>query len=601
MSLRFVPAVVLLSIVLDVTVTLPAIAGDAILLPEHPAVSPDGRRIVFSYAGDLWTARIEGGLAQRLTVHPGRDSEPVFSPDGTQLAFVSDRAGSPQVHLMTAEGGRPRQVTFHTEGYALQDWSRDGRELLTLGSRDHHWKRPRRLISIAAQGRSAERILFDAYAAYGRLAPDGDRVLFVREGERWWRRGYRGSRAAQVWLYTISEGTFEKLLDDPGGCRSPLWKPDGTGFYYVGAESGHFNLRDYDFASKQTQALTQFTADAVLMPAISADGTTIVFRHLFDLYRWSTSGEHAPQVIRLEADADRPGQKTVRRSLDEADNVTFSPDGLEIAFTAGGDVWVMDTELREPIAVTSTAVEEREPLFVDEGRKLLFLREQGGQVDLFEARPAREDSYWWQNDAFEITQLTSDAATEVNVQRSPDGQHLALVKEPGDLWVTDLQAVNRTLISRGFDVPDFEFSPDGKWLAWSRADDDFNHEIWIAPVDGSRVPFNVSRHPDNDYHPRWSPDGRKLAFLGRRRADEVDVYYVFLRAADHEQTSRDRKIEKALEKLKKARGSESPKADGASDETTDGDKARQARLNQPFHCELDGKGNLYIAEANNHW
>ena len=104
-----------------------------------------------------------------------------------------------------------------------------------------------------------------------------------------------------------------------------------------------------------------------------------------------------------------------------------------------------------------------------------------------------------------------------------------------------------------WDPPEFDWSPDGTWLVYAQADEDFNQDIWLIPVDGSRPPFNLSRHPDNESSPVWSPDGKMIAFTGRRIENEVDIYYVWLRDEDDETTARDRTLEKAVEKIKQAR------------------------------------------------
>ncbi|MDP7302153.1 MAG: S41 family peptidase, partial [Pirellulaceae bacterium] len=98
---------------------------------------------------------------------------------------------------------------------------------------------------------------------------------------------------------------------------------------------------------------------------------------------------------------------------------------------------------------------------------------------------------------------------------------------------------------------------DGKWLVYALSDGEFNRDIYLLPLDGSREVFNLSRHPDNDGGPRWSPDGKMIAFTGRRVGSEVDIYYVFLQAKESEETSRDRKLVKAIEKLQKARKTKS--------------------------------------------
>lgn len=543
--------------------------GREIQLAGNPTVSADGSQIAFSYAGDIWIASTDGGNATRLTSHASKEQTPLFSPDGTQLAFVSDRSGSNQVFVMNLDGSEPRQLTDHSEGFLLQDWSADGTHLLTLGNRDHHWRRPTRLISISAESRQKEQIVFDAYGQEGRWSPDGKKILFCREGTQWWRKGYVGSQASQIWLYDTETKEFTQLLNDPRGCRSPLWKPDASGFYYVGAESGSFNLREYNFESQETHPLTTFEDDSVVMPCLSRDGKTIVFRHLFDLYSWSPDQKGPPKKIALSTAGDNLIEDKLRRVLTTANNVSFTPDGLEMIFSAGGNLWAMDTVLKEPVPITFGSSECREPVLIQEGKSVLFLKEEQGQVDIYQATPANPELYWWQNTAFEIKRLTNDTETETNLQRSPDGEHFAVVKSQGNLWLNKLDGTPVRQLTSGFDAPHYDFSPDGKWIAYSQDDNDFNTEIWIAPIDGSQEPFNISRHPDNDFSPAWSPDGKCIAFIGQRDGDESDIYYVFLNAEDDEQSSRDVRLEEALEKLKKARPQppNSEKADTTKEES----------------------------------
>src|SRR5690606_9183382 len=111
-----------------------------IQLPGPPALSPDGKRVAFSWQGDIWDARVRGGQVRRLSFHPADESRPVYSRDGEQLAFISNRTGSNQVFVMPAGGGEPRQVTAHSEGYEVHAWFPDGKSILTTGNRDHHWR-----------------------------------------------------------------------------------------------------------------------------------------------------------------------------------------------------------------------------------------------------------------------------------------------------------------------------------------------------------------------------------------------------------------------------------------------------------------------------
>lgn len=528
--------------------------AEEILLPSQPALSPDGQRIAFACEGDLWTVPVAGGQATRLTVHPADESQPRFSPDGTQIAFVSNRTGSNQVFVMPVTGGEPRQVTHHSAGYTLEGWSPDGRALLVSGIRDHYWRDGNRFFLVNLEQRTADQLLFDAYGSQGQLSPDGQKLLFVREGERWWRKGFVGSRSAQIWLYDRETAEFHKLVDKPTDCYWPLWKPDGQGFYFTcGENSDGYNIWEYELESGEQKQITRFPADSTVFPSLSHDGSTLIFRHLFHLYTFLPGVDQLPQRLKVERDGDTAYPEIWRRRVERADNASFTADGLEIAFVAGGDLWVMDTELREPRQVTHTPEEEREPVFADDGKALYYISDQEGQTDLWKAEPAIKGESFWESRDFTLTRLTNSPEIEFNLTLSPDQEHLFFLRKRGDLWRMRTDGTDPRKIYDSWGPLDYAVSPDGKWIAASINDDDFNADIYLFPVDGSSPPYNISRHPSNDSGPAWSPDGKILAFTGRRESGEVDIHYVYLQKELDDQSSRDRKLEKAREKFEKSR------------------------------------------------
>lgn len=558
--------------------------GEAMRLPEDPALSPDGKQLAFAWNGDIWVVPASGGTARRITSSPSRDSQPCFSPDGAKLAFLSDRAGAPQVFLVPAGGGLPQQLTFHSEGYDLEEWSPDGGALLVSARRDHFWRHAERFFLIPPQPRPRERLLFDAYGHHGRLSPDGKHLLFAREGVAWWRKGYQGSQDSQIWEYAIAEGRFIERCRPPGGASAPLWHPDGQHFYYVGGQSGSFNLYRRHRQTGQEQQLTRFQDELVLMPCISRDGKVLVFRRGFDFYRLETAEGRRPERIRVVYRGDELREPIERRTCTSATEVAFSADGLEVAFIAGGDLWVMDTILREPKQITNTPEEERHPVFAPHGESILFVSDAGGQSDIWQA--SREDAsrYWWLNERFPLKRLTNDPQREAGLRWSPAGSHVAFIQGLGDLWIMEPGGQNPRRLVASWNAPEFDWSPDGRWLVYAVEDNDFNRDVFVLPVDGSRPPFNLSRHPDNDAAPVWSPDGKMIAFTGRRIGLETDIYFVFLQKAEDERGGRERKLEEALEKLKKGRkpGNEPPRAGGQ-----DGGKRPDEKTGPPEKAKPD--------------
>lgn len=552
--------------------TLAAPEREPIRLVSDFSLSPDGRRIAFAWAGDVWSADLEDGLARPVTRDPANDSSPRYSPDGGEIAFASNRDGGDQVYVVSASGGRPERITHHSERHSVVEWTPDGAGLLVRTARDHFWTSSSRLFVVPRGRRAPESLVFDAAVEDASLSPDGRRVLFSREGTGTHRKGYVGSQASQIWLYDRDADGYLQLLSDDLGYRSPRWKPDGRGFYFVGRQSGSFELWEADLDGGARRRLTHHGDDTVHSPAVSRDGRTIVYRLGFDLWILRPGSDEAPRRLALANAGEPVFDEWTRSTQKQADQAAFTDDGLEICFRSGGDLWVMDTELREPRRLTDAPGTEGEAAFTADGKAILFAGDLDGEVDVWRAERKNPDAYWWQNDEFVFTKLTDDAKVERDLQRGPDGR-FAFVAGLGELVVMDEHGKGRTTIVSGWDSPRFDWSPDGKWIAYSRNDDDFNEDVWITPVDGSRPPFNVSVHPDNDSGPAWSPDGRVLAFTGRRADQEVDVYYVWLRASDAEEESRDRRLEKALEKMKKER--EKGKKGGRSGSQKDGDGAKE--------------------------
>lgn len=563
-QLQFALAIALCLACLASVISAQVLAGEpiAVQMATDMTLSPDGKTLAFVWDNDLWSVSIEGGTASRLTTDPAKDAQPKYSPDGQRIAFVSDRTGSDQIYVMPASGGLPEQKTFHSEGYSLADWYPDGESLLALGQRDHFWRAAYRMLRVNLKQREADKVLLDDAASHAALSPDGTKILFVREGERWWRKGYRGERAGQIWQFDLASGQTKELLHEGVECLWPMWMPDATGFYFTKGDNLGFDLWSYKFPKKEDKPAKQkrvaeFEEDSIVKPCMARDGSVIVFRHLFDLYAWSPSTGGAPKRIDIHIATDVGlREDRVTSSLARADEVAFTEDGLEIAFTAGGDLWMMDSELREPIQVTKTDGHEATPVFASDGKTIFFTRAIDGQVDLWQAKPKAEDKFWWQQTELLETQITQTAETESELTLSPDGKKLYFQLGRGDLSVIDLESKQTTVLVDGFNPVDYSLSPDGAWIAYASQDNDFNSEIWLMPVDRSQAPVNVSRHPDNDSNPLFSPDGKLLAFTGRRVADESDIYYVYLREEDDDKSSRDRKLEKALEAMKKRKSTE---------------------------------------------
>src|SRR5437763_5129354 len=146
-----------------------------------------GDKIVFTYGGDLWLASTSGGLATRLTAHPGLELFAKFSPDGQWIAFTGQYDGDEQVYVIPVTGGVPRQLTYYPArgplpprwGYDNQvyGWSNDGKRVLFRSLRDGWFPGFSRLYQVSMEGRPAEPLPMPESGA-GALSPGGSQMVY---------------------------------------------------------------------------------------------------------------------------------------------------------------------------------------------------------------------------------------------------------------------------------------------------------------------------------------------------------------------------------------------------------------------------------------
>ena len=499
-----------------------------IYLGSNPSVDGDGAHFAFEWNDHLWVASTLGGYARRLGTGDAADSWPVMSPDGTKIAFASDRDGGMKVFVFDVEKDRVSQITHHSETTYPRSWCPDNRELLCLGFRDQSGpKTCARVLRVRTDVRTAERVAFDLPAGDPAMSPDGRTILFVRRGDELYRKRPHslGPAAGQIWSYTPATGAFAPVVAHATDCRSPQWLPDGSGFYYLDARGGVRNVWRHDLATGAETQLTFFADDHVFQPSLSADGRVMVFRQKFDFWRFTPAVAGAkPERILLKPEPGYVARgKSKRRRYDTcwnndtAGDVSFCDNGTQVAFTTGGDLYVMDTVICEPTLVQGeTRTHERECAFSPDGRTLYYLSDRGDAAPVMKAEPEDPTKPWWENSRFRKTLVIDDGAQRRGLSVSPDGARLAWHDPAG---VFTFAGTNGVKICRGPAATEggaYAWSPNGKWIVAQLADEFGNHDVWIISTDGACAPYNLSRNFKYDGEPAWSPDGKLIAFVSER-------------------------------------------------------------------------------------
>lgn len=537
-----------------------------IYLGSNPSVNGDGSKFVFEWNDHLWLADTKGGYARRLGSTTSADSWPVMTPDGLKIAFASDRDGGMKIFEFDIASDAVRQITFHSEPSVPRSWCPDGKRLLCHVYRDQSGpKTCERIALISTVSREAEEILFDVQASDPAMSPDGTMVLFTRRGDELYRkrRNSTGPAAGQIWMWRTETRTFEPVVVKKADCRNPVWRPDGKGFYYLDATGGPRNVWYRDLETGESRQLTFFKEDHVFQPTLSADGKTMIFRQAFDFWRFDpTIGGEISSPVRIvlkpETGYVERGEAKRRRystcwNNDVDGDVTFCDNGTQVAFTTGGDLYVMDTVIREPTLVHGdTLTHERECVFSPDGRSLYYTSDRGDSVSIIRAEPEDPSKPWWENSSFRKTTVIDSVSQRLRFSISPDGSRLAWQDPCGIFTFAD---TNGNVISKGPPATEggsYAWSPDGRWIAAQLADEFANHDVWILSTDGSSQPYNLSRNFKHDGEPAWSPDGQIIAFVSELPELGAGKYlrYVYLDRAREEEENYTYELEKAREVIR---------------------------------------------------
>jgi tricorn protease len=524
------------------TTLLTALSAHAVEapLPRHPAPSPDASTVAFSWQGDLWTVDAAGGAARRLTAHPAAERHPVWSADGRWLAFASDRYGNLDVFVLPADGSAaPRRLTHASVDDVPLDFTPDGGSVLFASRRAESVRRLAGLYLVPVDG-GTPRLAQPALGLDAAYGPDGISLAFVRGDTDWTRSRYRGAANRDLWLHTADD-EYVQLTDFDGDDDCPSWI-DAHSLVFLSSRSGRKNVFVLDLVSGGARQLTTHQGTDVRRPRASADGSLVAYEFEDDIWLLAPAGGE-PRRLRIDVPHDQVTNPLRRhRASSGAEDLAVSPDGRLAAFVIHGDVFVTalttkeDQEIATPptVRITDTPEREADLSWSPDGTALLFASGRAGPMDLFLARPADGGS-WTESFVFPVERLTADPADDRQGRFSPDGAHVAFVRGKGDLMVLDLEGSEPRTLLEHWDTPAFRWSPDGEWLAYSVVDPHYNAEVWVVPVAGGNA-YNVSRHPDDDLDPRWSPDGRRLLWISKRHADTFDVWGAWLRRADHERT-----------------------------------------------------------------
>ncbi len=412
-------------------------------------VSPDGTTVAFDMLGDIYAVPIGGGEATALTSGIAWNFQPRYSPDGSHIAFISDRGGADNLWIMNADGSEPRAVSEEKEHLV----------------HNPYW------------------------------SPDGDYLAA--------KKGFTSTRsipAGEIWLFHVGGGGGLQVTERPFGKRDqknmaePAYSPDGRYLYYSqDSTSGRvwqynkdstgqiFVIKRLELDKGETEVVVSGPGGAV-RPTPSPDGERLAFIkrlpgltsaiYLKDL----ASGKEWPVFDGFERD-----HQETSGSQGNSPAIAWTPDGGSIVFWTAGKLWRVGIDSRQvtPIPMHVRVEKRVHPA-------LRFPVEVA--PDSFPVRMPR-----W-------------------AQYSPDGSKVVF-QALGHLYVEELASGRQRRLTRQSDHFEFwpSFSRDGRSVVYVSWHDDELGAVRVVPVSGGEG-RKVTAEPGHYVEPRFSPDGETIVY-----------------------------------------------------------------------------------------
>jgi tricorn protease len=485
-------------------------------LMRFPDIS--GNTIAFVYGEDIWSVDSDGGVATRLTIHDGQERYPRFSPDGSMIAFTGEYDGNADVYVMNAHGGAITRLTYHPDYDRVIGWHPTKNKIMFISGRKHF--RFTKLYLVSPDGTGLEETILHN-VAHASFSPDGSKIAYNEDERefRTWKR-YRGGLAQEVLLYDFSTNERRNLTNFDGTDRLPMWI--GETVYFSSDRDGVLNIYSVDPRSGAIEQLTRHTEYDVRRPS-EGDGR-IVYELGGTLWVLDVATKQTRQVpveIRADAPEVRPSFVDVAGFIQ---GVGISPSGARAIVVARGEVFTVPKE-HGPIRnlTRDSGSRDKDAVWSPDGKSIAYLSDRSGEYEIYvvdaEGRgtPARLTT---NRDGYRHT-----------LRWSPDGAKIAFTDQTLTLYYVDVATKKVARVDKADyehmdvsldakDIYDFTWSPDSRYLAYSKMNADLVTQVYIYSV-GEKMARCVSDGLFNDFHPVFSRDGARLFFVSNRRFDPV--------------------------------------------------------------------------------
>ncbi|GJM35676.1 MAG: tricorn protease [Saprospiraceae bacterium] len=506
---------------------------------RYPAISPDGQTILFNYQGDIYKVPSVGGTAVPITLGDSYEYAAVWSNDGKQIAFASDRYGNFDVFVMPAEGGEAKRLTFHSNNEKPSSFSTDNKSIVFSTVRQDLYTNAQfpsgvmaELYSVPVTGGRVTQIL-SSPAHDATFSPDGNKLIFHdRKGyESEWRKHHQSAVTRDIWVYDLKSKKYRQLSQFKGEDRNPIFTNNNDDFYYLSEESGSFNVHQSSLSNPtQNKALTHFDKNPVRFLTRSEKGM-LCFSYDGEIYTMNIGD--APQKINISIGYD--GRSTLEKVVSVDKNFTeasLSPNGKEFAYVFRGEIFVSSIEKGTTKRITDTPWQERSVSFSPDGRSLVYAAEIDQSWNVYSTSIIREEEpYFYSSTVLKEETIIATPAEEFQPTYSPDGKEVAYLENRTILKVINLASKEtRTIMPAAYNYSYadgdqwYQWSPDSKWFLVSFAQKErmFWGEVGLVEASGNGQIKNLTLSGYTDSRPKWAMDGKMMIWGSTRQGNRTE-------------------------------------------------------------------------------
>ncbi|HET6645494.1 MAG TPA: PDZ domain-containing protein [Fimbriimonadales bacterium] len=478
------------------------------MLMQHPTMNDS--RIVFQFAGDLWSVSREGGEASRLTSSPGIEANPYFSPDGSTIAFSGQYDGNIDVYTIPATGGSPKRLTYHPAPDGAVGWTPDGKSVVFASGMLSNTDAPR-LFKVGAMGGVPEALPFPM-GTMASFSPDGQKIAYV-PGFKWelaWKR-YRGGQAYQIWIGQMSDSKVYEIPRKDWNDEQPMWI--GNKIYYLSDPKGPVGLYSYDTNSRKVSE--EIPGNGFDIKSATAGPGGIVYEKLgsINLYDLSTKkSTRIPIDVHGDFPEVRPEIKSVQNYLSGAN---VSPTGQRAVVAARGWIFTVPAEKGDSHLLDETqGVFRRDPAWSPDAKTIAYITDQNGKQQLA--------LYDVQTEKINCLDLGNSPAYYYGPSWSPDSKKVAYTDNRNELWCIDLASGKNTMVDEAtYTDPAVSmachWSSDSNWVTWARDLDSHMQAIFVYDLAAGKK-TQITDGLSDAKSPIFDRDGKHLYFFASTNA-----------------------------------------------------------------------------------